>query len=97
MQQQSHDIEPPSCLRFPLFMIGQDSHGNWVVQDQSGLRGGLFVDRAEALRFVRLENGNRPQAFVAVSGILELDVSRGTAATDSHPPDAEARHQRRVA
>jgi len=35
--------EPPQ-----VFMIGQDSRGNWVVRDQSGLRGGLFVGRAQA-------------------------------------------------
>ena len=57
-------------------MIGQDGRGNWVVQDQNGVRGGLFVDRAEALRYVRLENGNQPGAIVAVSGVLELDLNR---------------------
>jgi hypothetical protein len=64
-----------SCLRFPLFMIGRDSRGNWVVQEQSGKRGGLFIDRAEALRYVRSENGNRPQAVVMITGVLELDIS----------------------
>jgi hypothetical protein len=57
-------------------MIGKNSRGNWVVQDQNGVRGGLFVDRAEALRYVRFENGNQPQAVVAVPGVLELDLSR---------------------
>ena len=72
----NNNAEPPSCAKPPLFMIGQDGRGNWVVQDQSGVRGGLFVDRAEALRYVRFENGNHSQAVVAVSGILELDLSR---------------------
>ena len=48
-----------SSSRPSLFLIGQNSRGNWVVQDQRGLRGGLFVDRAEAFRFAMLENGNR--------------------------------------
>jgi hypothetical protein len=39
------------------------------------LRGGLFVDRAEALKFALFENGHRPQAVVMVPGILELDMS----------------------
>jgi hypothetical protein len=47
------ESEPPSCP--PVYMIGQDSRGNWVVRDQSGLRGGLFVGRAEALRYIRDE------------------------------------------
>ena len=72
----NNNAEPPSCAKPPLFMIGQDGRGNWVVQDQSGVRGGLFVDRAEALRYVRFENGNHSQAVVAVSGVLELDLNR---------------------
>jgi hypothetical protein len=74
--KQEQDDEPPSRLRSPPFMVGQDSHGNWVVQDQSGICGGLFVDRAEALRFVRSETGNRPQAFATVAGVFELDMTR---------------------
>jgi hypothetical protein len=58
-----------------LFRIGKDSHGNWVAQDQQGLCGGLFVDRAEALKFAMYENGNRPQAVIMVPGILELDMN----------------------
>ena len=57
-------------------MIGQDRRGNWVVQDQKGVCGGLFVDRAAALRFVRFENSDRPQAVIMVSDCLELDLNR---------------------
>ena len=74
------DVEPPSRespAKNQLFMIGRDSHGNWVVRDQAGLRGGLFIDRTEALRFALLENGRRPQAVLMVPGILELDLDRG--------------------
>ena len=45
-----NEAEPPSCLRPPIFLIGQDSRGNWVARDQSGTRGGLFVNCTEALR-----------------------------------------------
>jgi hypothetical protein len=71
--------EPPSPQSSPhasLFRVGKDSHGHWVVQDQQGLRGGLFVDRAEALKFAMLENGGRPQAVIIVPGVLELDIDR---------------------
>jgi hypothetical protein len=69
--------EPPSCAssESPLFLVGKDSHGCWVVQDKSGLRGGLFVDRAEALKFAMFENGHRPQAVIMVPGVLELNMS----------------------
>ena len=62
--------------RFPRFLIGQDTRGRWVVQDQRGLRGGLFINRAEAVRFAMFENGHRPQAIVMVPGVIELDMSR---------------------
>ena len=80
--------EPPSSLsrlRSRLFFIGRDSCGNWVVQDQQHLCGGLFVDRAEALRFAMFENGNRPQAVVMVPGVFELDLS-GKASAACQPP-----------
>ena len=51
--------EPPStvpCARSLQFLIGKDSRGNWVVQDEQGLCGGLFVDRTEALKFAMFEN-----------------------------------------
>ena len=65
----------PSCSNSSLFMIGRNSRGNWVVRDQKGLCGGLFVDRAEAVKFAMFENGRRPQAVIMVPGILELDIS----------------------
>jgi hypothetical protein len=78
---RSEPAEPPSLLRPPLFMLGQDLRGNWVVQQQRGGRGGLFVDREAALRFIRAETGYKPQAVVMVSGILELDIGcKGNAA-----------------
>src|SRR5262249_41525863 len=67
--------EPPSTCRAKLFRIGRNSRGNWGVQDQSGLCGGVFVDRAQAGKFAMFENGNRPQAVIMVPGILELDMS----------------------
>ena len=88
--------EPPSTARAKsLFRIGRNSCGNWVVQDQTGLCGGMFVNRTEALKFAMFENGNRPQAVIMVPGILELDMSaqprdhnRSTA--DLHAPLARA-------
>jgi hypothetical protein len=70
---------PQSCTRSSLFLIGKDSRGHWVVQDDQGSCGGLFVNRAEALKFAMFENGNRPQAVIMVPGIFELDMSGKTA------------------
>jgi hypothetical protein len=91
-------VEPPlpePNSRIPLFMIGKDSRGNWVVQDDQGSYGGLFVNRAEALKFAMFENGNRPQAVVMVPGVFELDMSRKAGPAD-HLPD-NVPHLRQVA
>jgi hypothetical protein len=78
-----------------FFMIGQDSRGNWVVQDQDGVRGGLFVDRAEALKFARSENGNRAPTVVTVLETFELNINRRSDPF-SHPAGS-GWDQRRVA
>jgi len=92
--------EPPSvetCSKSSLFLIGKDSRGNWVVQDEQGLCGGLFVDRAVALRFAMFENGNRPQACVMVPCIFELDMSRKATAVHHMPLNTDAPRERQVA
>ena len=79
--------EPPSivpCSRPLQFQIGRDSRGNWVVQDDRGLCGGLFIDRAQALRFAMLENGSRPQAVIMVPGVFELDANKVPAAVNGN-------------
>jgi hypothetical protein len=67
------------------------------VQDQSGIRGGLFVDQAEALRFVRFENADHPEAFVMIDEIFELDMSRMRGAPQQRQLEVDAQPQRRVA
>ena len=58
-----------------FFLLGRNSRGQWVAQDQSGRRGGLFVNRAAALKFALFENGRRPELIVNIPGIFELDLS----------------------
>lgn len=94
---QEKQAEPPSWLRPPLFMIGQDRRGNWVVQDQEGIRGGLFINREAALRFVRFENGDRPQGVIMVSGGLELDMGHHPAALVQRQLTPDQARQRRIA
>jgi len=89
--------EPPSCLQPPIFLIGRDSRGNWVARDQSGRRGGLFVNRTEALRYIRFENGTRAHAFVAVTETLELDMTRTADATPQRQLGVDAQRGLRVA
>jgi hypothetical protein len=89
--------EPPSCLQPPIFLIGRDSRGNWVAQEQSGARGGLFVDRAGALKFARSENGNRPHAVVWVSGPLELNMAPARTISFADRHGTYAPRQRQIA
>lgn len=71
--------EPPHSHKFsePLLLVGRNSHGQWVVRNRCGSRGGLFVDRANAIKFAMFESGHQPQAIIMVRGILELDIREG--------------------
>lgn len=92
--------EPPStvpCTRPLQFLIGKNSRGNWVVQDERGLCGGLFIDRVEALKFAMFENGNRPQAVTMVPGVFELDMNRVATPAFYLPLNTNVPHQRKVA
>lgn len=67
-------FEPPLCGS-ALVLIGQNSHGQWVAQEQSGLFGGLFKNRIDAVRYALFENGHQPEAIVETAGLVELDMS----------------------
>jgi hypothetical protein len=56
-------------------LIGKNRRGSWVVRDQRGMHGGLFVTREDALRYALFENGRRPKAVIMVPGGLELDLA----------------------
>jgi len=68
-----------------LLLVGQNSHGHWVVRDPSGRRGGFFVSRAEALKFAMFENGHRPQAVIMVPETLDLDFDHSDAPARNAP------------
>ena len=91
---------PPAsgqCSKASLFLIGKNSRGNWVVQDQQGLRGGLFIGRAEALRYAMFENGNRPQAAIMVPGVLELSTGGHPLAPHSLPSHGDTQRKLQMA
>jgi hypothetical protein len=92
--------EPPSPRpqsKSALFFIGKNSRGNWVVQDQHHLSGGLFIDRAAALRFALFENGNQPQSVIMVPGVLELDLNSSPRVTRQPQTSADPSRERRAA
>ena len=68
-------VEPPSCSSAsPIVFIGKNHRGNWVAQEQNGLYGGLFVNRAQALNYALFENGHHPETIVELSREIELDM-----------------------
>lgn len=70
-------VEPPSwrpqvCT---IVFIGRNRRGHWVAQEQNGLFGGLFVNRAQALKYALFENGNNPETIVELPREIELDIN----------------------
>jgi hypothetical protein len=59
----------------PMFVVGQDDEGHWIVRDSRGLSGGLFVDKAAAIRFAAFESNRRPQAVLFVPEHIRLSLS----------------------
>lgn len=42
------------------FVVGHDRQGRWVVCDARGIAGGLFKDRASAIKFAMEESNCQP-------------------------------------
>jgi len=71
-------VEPPSCIAAStIVFIGRNRRGQWVAQEQNGLYGGLFVNRAQALKYALFENGHHPETIVELSREIELDMHGG--------------------
>ena len=84
-------VEPPSCRSlFNIVFIGKNKRGQWVAQEQNGLYGGLFVNRAQAVKYALFENGHHPETIVELSREIELDM-RGKSPSSDHPQIAGAR------
>lgn len=78
-------VEPPSCsAASTIVFIGRNKRGQWVAQEQNGLYGGLFVNRAQAIKYALFENGHHPETIVELSREIELDM-RGDAAPIEPP------------
>ena len=81
--------EPPSCMS-NLVIVGRNSRGNWVAQENNGLFGGLFVSRAQAFKYALFENGHHPETIVLTSNIVELDMHRKASSTPLTTMDASS-------
>ena len=69
-------VERPSCsIASPIVFVGRNKRSQWVAQEQSGLYGGLFVNRAQAVKYALFENGRHPETIVELPRSVELDMN----------------------
>jgi hypothetical protein len=64
----------PEMRSNPVFVLGQNGHGQWVIRELHGLMEGLFADRKDAIRFACEECGSRTPSIIPVNGPLESAV-----------------------
>ena len=82
-------VEPPSCSSAShIVFIGRNSRGDWVAQEQNGLYGGLFVNRAQAVKYALFENGRHPETIVELSREIELDMGGKLPSSDQSCADS---------
>nr|WP_247539316.1 hypothetical protein [Bradyrhizobium sp. 168] len=68
-------FEPPSRGSAPpIVFVGRNRRGNWVAREQRGSFGGLFVNRAQALKYALAENGRHPESIIEVTRDIELHI-----------------------
>jgi hypothetical protein len=58
----------------PLFYIGQNRKGAWVVREAEGRSGGLFLFKQSAVRFARRQSEPQGCAIMYLAGPIELDI-----------------------
>jgi len=58
----------------PIVFVGTNRAGNWVVREQRGAFGGLFISRSEALKYALFKNGRHPESIIEVTREIELDI-----------------------
>jgi hypothetical protein len=69
LSENEYPLRPPKSS---LVVIGQNSHGEWVVLDPEGRCGGVFISQDAARRFALEANGRCLEAIKLVEGTLEL-------------------------
>ncbi len=85
-------VEPPSCSSASsIVFIGKNRRGHWVAQEQNGLYGGLFVNRAQAVKYALFENGRHPETIVELSREIELDMGGKSLFSEFKPIAASTR------
>ena len=67
----------PDVPSASIIIIGQDRRGQWIVQENHGLMGGIFRSREAAMHFIADERASFPDASVEAASLpLTLAMSR---------------------
>lgn len=75
-------LGPPWPGSAPLIVfVGRNRRGNWVAREQGGSFGGLFVSRAQALKYALVKNGHHPECIIEVTREIELDIRTNSRTT----------------
>ena len=61
----------------PAFFIGRNGDGFWVARDAKGRIGGLFLLKASAVSFARMQSGPTGCATIFPTDRFELDLANG--------------------
>jgi len=61
---------------FPAFFVGQNMEGFWVVREENGQIGGVFLCKESAFAFARQHSRPAGCAIVFPSETIELDVEK---------------------
>ncbi|PDT64497.1 hypothetical protein CO683_37825 [Bradyrhizobium ottawaense] len=64
------ELVDPLRRPVPIVFVGRNQQGNWVVREENGTFGGMFVNRTQAIKFV-LKSG-RAEAIIEMSPRLEF-------------------------
>jgi hypothetical protein len=84
-------VEPPSCSSTSTHRFHRQERARRLGRPRTErpLRG-LFVNRAQAVKYALCENGHHPETIVELSGAIELDMG-GKLPSSDHLPAGRAR------
>ncbi|WP_271623473.1 hypothetical protein [Bradyrhizobium sp. CCBAU 11430] len=74
-------LKPPRPGSVPLIVVGRNRRGNWVARELEGSFGGLFVSRAQALKYALVKNGHHPESIIELTREIELDIRTNSRTT----------------
>jgi|HubBroStandDraft_5_1064220.scaffolds.fasta_scaffold54202_3 hypothetical protein len=79
----------------PLFYIGQNRKGRWVVRESEGRSGGLFLFKQWAIRFARRESEPSGCAIMFLAEPVELEINSDGKCAGSLVPVGHSSHRER--